>query len=212
VIRPRGEDTLRVGRSQVESAGNAAPHYFPASLPVEAGDVLALELLPGASIGVREAEGAATERWIEPVGGFYGLPDEGEGTGFDHEVLLRADLVPGGRLSQPQQILGAAAESATPGKVRMRVPAKISQPPARVEVAVVEVGGQVALDLFGSGRRQARMFVPGLRPGGQPIDLQTFTVPGEGSAEAGLWWVNLNAGRVIFHNFSVFPRELELLG
>jgi predicted Ser/Thr protein kinase len=212
VIRPRGPDTLRVGRSQVESAGNPAPHYFPAALPVETGDVLALELRPGASIGVRDADGAATERWFDPIGGFYGLPAEGEGTGFDHEISFRADFVPGGRLRQPPLLLGAAAAKAPPGKVRKQVPTLISEPRTRVDVAVVEVGGRVAMDVFDDGRRRARMFVPGLLPGGQPIDLQTFTYPGEGAAEAGLWWVNLNDGRAIFHNFSVYPRQIQLLG
>jgi hypothetical protein len=212
VIRPRGPDTLRVARSQFESAGNAAPHYFRTSLPVERGDIVALELGPGASIGVRETAGAATERWIAPVGGAYGLPDEGQGTGFDYEVMLRADFVPGGSIRQPPQLLGSAAARAAPGTVRKRVPVLISEPPTRVEVAVVEVGGRVALDLFQDRRRRARMFVPGLLPDGQPIDLASFTYEGEPAAEADLWWVNPNSGRVVFHFFHVLPHELQLLG
>jgi hypothetical protein len=212
VIRPRGPDTARVGRSQFESAGNAAPHYFHAALPVEAGDVLALELGSGASIGVRDTADAATERWLEPEGGAYGLPDQAEGTGLDDEVMLRADFVPGGRPTPPRQLLGAAAASAPPGTVRKRIPVRISEPPARVEVAAVEIGGRVALDLFQDGQRRARMFVPGLLPGGQPIDLDSYTYEGEPAAEADLWWVNPNSGRLIFRFFGVYPRELELLG
>ena len=212
VIRPRGPDTTRVARSQFESAGNSAPHYFRTSLPVEKGDAVGLQLGPGASIGVRETDGAATERWLAPVGGAYGLPDEGEGSGFDYELMLRADFVPGGRVREPPQLQGAAAASAPGGTVRERVPVKISVPPTRVEVAVVEVGERVALDLFNGGRRLARMFVPGLLPGGQPIELDAVTYPGEGFSEADLWWVNPNSGRVEFHFFGVYPRQLTLLG
>jgi hypothetical protein len=212
VIRPRGPDTVRVGRSQIESAGNAAPHYFRAALPVEAGDVLAVELGRDSSIGVRELPGATTERWLDPLGGAYGEPDRGEGTGLDHELMLRADFVPGGQVQPPDQLLGSRAAKAAPGTVRKRIPVSISEPPARVEVAAVEVGGRVALDLFQGGRRRARMFVPGLLPDGQPIDLDSYTYEGEGYSEADLWWVNPNSGRLVFHNFNVYPRELEFLG
>lgn len=212
VIRPRGPDTVRVGRSQFETAGNPAPHYFPTSLPVETGDIVALELGTGASIGVRETGGAATERWHAPEGGSYGLPDEGERTDFDYEVMLRADFVPGGDVRQPRQLLGSDAAEAAPGTVRKRVPVRISKPPARLVVAVVEIGGRVALDLFQGDRRRARMFVPSLLPGGQPIDLDSVTYEGEGTAEADLWWVNPSSGRLVFHFFNVYPRELELLG
>jgi Protein kinase domain len=212
VIRPRGPDTARVSRSQFESAGNAAPHYFHTALAVEAGDVLALELGRGASIGVRDKADAATERWFEPTGGFYGVPDQGEGTGLDDEIMLRADFVPGGSPPQPRQLLGAAAANAAPGTVRKRIPVRISEPPARVEIAAVEIGGRVALDLFRQGQRRARLFVPGLLPGGQPIDLDSYTYAGEPAAELDLWWVNPNSGRLIFRLFGAYSRELELLG
>jgi hypothetical protein len=212
VIRPRGADTVRVARSEFESAGNTAPHHFRTALPVERGDVLALELGTGAAIGVRETEGAATQRWLAPEGGAYGLPDEGEGTGFDHEVMLRADFVAGGTVEQPERLLGAAAAAAPPGTVRERIPVEISEPPTRVEIAVVEVGGRVALDLFDEGSRRVRMFLPGLVPGGKPVELEAVTYEGEGSAEADLWWVNPNSGRLTFHLFAVYPRELEFLG
>lgn len=212
VIRPRGADTLRVTRSLFESAGNEAPHYFPTSLPVEKGDVVALALGPGASIGVRDTDGAATERWLDPLGGIYGQPDEGEGSGFDYELMLRADFVAGGAIVQPEQLLGAAAAKAPSGTVRERRPLKISEPPTRVELALVEVGQRVALDVFQQGRRRARMFVPDMLPGGQPIELGAVTFPGEGFGEANTWWVNQNSGRLIFHHFTVFPRELELVG
>lgn len=212
VIRPRGAETVRVGKSQWESAGNDAPHYFRTSVPVETGDVVALELGPGSTIGIRETGDAATERWLDVLGGFYEAPDRREGTGFDYELAFRADFVPREKPAQPEQLLGAAAAEAPGGTVRERVPLKISDPPARVEIAAVEVGQRVAMDLFQGGTRRARMFVPGLLPLGQPVDIIAAPVAGEPFSEAGLWWVNPNSGRLQFHSFGVYARRFEFLG
>jgi hypothetical protein len=209
VIRPRGADTIRVNTSQFESAGNEAPHYFGTALPVEEGDLLGVRLAPGSRIGATERDGAETERWLAPVGGLYGLPDEG--AGLEDEIALRADFVPG-RVAQPEQLLGAAAADAPAGTVRERAKAEISKLATVIEVAVVETDGRVAIDLFRGGRRTARMFIPGLLPGGAPIDLGADTIPGEGFVQVGLFWVNPVSGRLIYHHFSAVPSELTLLG
>ena len=60
------------------------------------------------------------------------------------------------------------------GKVIDRIDLQISKPAARAPVALVEVGREVALDLFKGDRRIQRVFVPGLVPGGQPISLDKF--------------------------------------
>ena len=102
VIRPGGEDTIRVSRSQWEAAGNFAPHRFKTDQPVERGDQIGVQMGPGARIGVRDSGGATTDRWLRPLGGFYGRPDRGPGTGFDHEVLVRAEFVPGRKPAEPR--------------------------------------------------------------------------------------------------------------
>ncbi len=212
VIRPRGESTVRVSRSQWESVGNDGPHHFETSLPAEGGDVLGIELAPGATVGVAEVEGAETQRWFEPFGGAYGSPDRGPGTGFDHEVLLRADFVPGGEPEVPERLSGAAAANAPKGKVRERDEVTISKPAATVEVELVEVGDEVALDLLRDGRRIERVVVPDLVPEGQPIDMQTYTYEGEPMSEVDIWWVNPSSGRAIFHFFNVSERHIQFIG
>jgi hypothetical protein len=92
------------------------------------------------------------------------------------------------------------------------VTVEISRPRARVTVDLVEVGGRVALDLVRGGRRVARVTVPDLLPGGQPVDLTTYTYEGEPVSEAGVWWVNPNSGRMIFHFFNVSRSEFAFLG
>ena len=212
VLRPRGSDTTRVARSQWESAGNAGPHEFETDLAVEGGDLLAVELGPGASIGVRDAEGATTERWLAPTGGFYGSPDRKAGSGFDYEVLLRGDFVPGGTVDVPTPLTGGEAAAAPDGRVRERQQVTIDDPAAIVTVEVVEVGDRVALDLLGERRRRARIYVPGLIPGGRPIDIRDFTYEDQSSSEVDLWWVNPNSGRSVFHFFEVTPHQIRYLG
>jgi serine/threonine-protein kinase len=212
VIRARGEDTVRVARSQWEVAGNDAPTRFATDLPVERGDLLAVELGSGASIGVAEAEGAGTHRWFEPAGGLYGSPDRLAGTGFDYELLLRADFVAGAEPSKPEKLTGEEAAAAPDGDVRRRIEVEISQPPATVEVELVELDDRVALDMYRGDRRIERIFVPDLIPGGQPIDLKFYVYEGEEFSEVGVWWVNPNSGRAIFHFFNASERHIDFVG
>ncbi len=209
-IRPRGSETLRLARSQWESAGNPGPHYFETQIAVEAGDQLGIELGRGAGIGVSESAGSTTQRWIEPLGGAYGSPDRAEGTGFDYEIALRADFVPGGQVAQPPRITGDAAARAPDGLVRDHAPLLLEKPqPTRLRMELVEVGERVALDALKDGRRTLRVFIPGLRPEGIPIELKTYGYPGESIGEVDVWWVNPISGRAIFQYFIVGDGFLE---
>jgi serine/threonine-protein kinase len=212
VIRARGEDTARVARSQWETVGNDAPHRFTADLPVERGDLLALELGPGASVGVAETEGATTDRWFEPTGGAYGSADRSSGSGYDFELLLRADFVAGAEQTKPEKLTGKEAAAAPDGRVRERVEVEISKPRATVDVELVEVGGRVALDMYRGERRIERIFVPDLLPGGQPVDLKVYTYEGEEFSEIDVWWVNPNSGRMVFHFFNASERHIDFVG
>jgi hypothetical protein len=211
VIRPRGSDTIRAGRSQWEFAGNPGPHRFETRLPVEAGDQIGVELGPGASIGVSDAEGAATQRWLQPKGGFYGAPDRGPNTGLDYEVALRAEFVPDARVGLPRRIVGRAAANARDGRVRDRKPLVVGGS-RRLTVELVEVSGRVVLDVLRRDRRTLRVFIPDLQPGGAPVELKTVEYPGEPFGEADVWWVNTNSGRLIFHFFVVGEGHLEAAG
>ena len=211
VIRPGGDDTIRVTKSQFETAGNVAPHRFRTDLAVERGDQIGLQMGPGARIGVRDAEGATTQRWLRRVGGFYGRPDRGPGTGFDHEVLVRAEFVAGRKLAQPDELTGAAAARAPAGKLRRRERLQISKPRSRVTVELREVGQRVALDLVRGGQRVERLFLPGLRPGGDPINLAVLTVDGEPYGGVDVRWVNLNSGRMTFHGLTVSRSDIQYI-
>jgi hypothetical protein len=212
VIRPRGADTVRVAVSPWESAGNKAPTRFASNLPVERGDVIGLQLAPGATIGVRSTEGATTDRWLDVLGGFYEEADRGAGTGFDYEMLLRAEFVPGGELRAPEEVSGAAAASLPDGRVRRSSDVVIARPRAEVTVQLVEVGDRVALDLRDGGARTARMLIPGLLPGAQLIKFETFAVEERDSFGVGLFWVNPSGGRAIYRSFGVSRSHIKFLG
>jgi hypothetical protein len=212
VIRPRGDDTIRAAKSQWESAANPAPTRFASNLAVERGDVLGLQMGPGARIGVRATDGATTERWLNPLGGFYESSDLGGGTGFDYEVLLRADFVPGGTLRAPEELTGRALATAPDGLVRRSLEVEIAKPRANVTVEIVEVGNRVALDVVRGDRRVARMLIPGLLPQAQVFNLKYYSLEEQDHVEVGLFWVNPNSGRAIYRNFSVTRSNIKFLG
>jgi serine/threonine kinase PknH len=204
VIRPGGDDTIRIALSDRESVGNEAPHYFETEIPVEQGDLVDVELSPGATIGVLETEGATTQRWLKPEGGFFGRPDRGAGTGFDYELALRADLVPGAKPEVPEQLLGKAAARAPDGVVRKSADVDISTPADTVTIELVEVKGKVYLDLLNDGRRRARIGVPGLLPGGQLVGLELLPLDGEPFSAVGVSWINPNSGRLLVLGYSAY--------
>ncbi len=212
VIRPRGEDTVRVGKSLWESVGNTAPHGFRTALPVERGDLLGIQLAPGAAVGVAETDDAETQRWIAPADGFYGNPTRGPGTGFDYELAVRADFVAGAVLESPERLTGGEALRAPDGLVRRLKEVEISKPEGTVDVALTEVGDRVALDLLVSGDRQERLFVPGLEAGGMPIAMESSLIEGEEFAGVGVFWVNPKSGRAIFRGFTVSRSQIRYLG
>jgi hypothetical protein len=212
VIRPRGTDTLRPVRSQWEYAGNAAPHYFKTRLPVEQGDQVGIELGTGASIGVSDAAGATTERWRKPSGGAYGAPDLEAGTGFDYELALRVDFIAGDRVPAPPRLTGDAAAKAPDGFVRASQPLKVDDPdPIQLRVDLVEIGPEVALDVFRGDVRTQRIFIPDLRSLGVPVTLEAFRYPGEAFGEVGVYWVNPSSGKSIFHDYILGEGAVELV-
>ncbi len=215
VIRPRGDDTIRATRSQWEFAGNAGPHRFTTRLPVEAGDQVGVELGYGASIGVSEAEGATTQRWLEPLGGAYGNADLGEDSGFEYEVALRAEFVPNAETPLPEHLTGRAAATAPDGRVRKRRPLIVDLDrgrATRLSVELVEVRGRVVLDVLDGTRRTMRVLLAGLQPEGIPVELKTARYPGEPFGEAGIWWVNPNSGRLIFRFLNLGRETIEFAG
>src|SRR4029079_16191052 len=126
--------------------------------------------------------------------------------------MLRAEFVPGREQRQPRQLTGADAANAPAGHVIDTDALQISKPPVTVHLALVELNDSVALDLVNGGERRARMFLPQLVPGGNPLDLKRATYKGEGFGEADVWWVNPNSGRLTFHYVVVYPANFEFSG
>lgn len=208
ILRERDAKLKQVSKSQVELASDASPHRFVTNLPVESGDAIALVVSPGAGIGVRDGvSGATTSRWLPRLRGFFESPTAGPGSGFDHELLLRADYVPNGEVRLPPQINGARAASAPDGKVLGRESVTLVEGGHRVQLVVVEVGDAVALDLLRNQRRVARVTLPRFRPQGR---LTTFAATPEGFVD--LEWINLDSGRALFEFFGFDSRSFIYYG
>ena len=103
LLRRREGVLVPIARTPFARVPDDGVHAFPADLPIRRGDRVAVVLAPGATIGVRrDAPGATTVRWLgslAPLGARP--PDREEGSGFDHELLVRVEYVPG---AQPRLI------------------------------------------------------------------------------------------------------------
>ncbi len=179
---------------------------------MEGGDQVGIELGPGASIGVSDAEGATTQRWFNPTGGAYGTPDRGPGTELDYEVALRADFVPDEVVEPPRHLTGSAAANAPDGRVRDVEPLKVDSLDEPLRIELVEIGNDVAVDVLSEGRRTLRVFLPDLVPLGVPVELKTVRYAGEPFGEVDVWWVNPNTGRSIFHFLALGKGHVEFAG
>lgn len=209
VLRPRDGGAFQVALSATESAGSAGVHTFDTDVPVERGDLVGLVVAPGSAVGVRDGtSGATTNRWLPPVAGAGRPSDQGARTGFDHELLLRVGILPGGRRHSPPQVIGAAAERLPPGR-RLRAQS-VELDGRTVQLALVQVGSTFALDELVGGRRAARIEVPDLRPRAQ---LVLFEAAAWADNLAGLDvnFVNEGSARVVQRTYAVTAGGFELL-
>jgi Protein kinase domain len=208
VFRPHGSGFTQVSRSPNEFAENDGVFSFAADLPVQRGDRVGLVAVEGTGLGVRAVEGATTDRWLPNIEGNE-PPDLRRG--FDKELLLRVEYVPGGEPRMPRQLTGAAAASAPAGRVEERSRLRYADGPA-VEIDLVATGGRYVLDQVLRGRRAARIDVPGFLP--QHGDVITFDAYAE---EAGsglgiyLEYVATNSSRVLNHFYAAFPSGFQFV-
>src|SRR5439155_5743845 len=121
-------------------------------------------------VGARATTGATTERWIPHVAATR-RPDFAAGQGFDDELLLRVELMPGAKRRLPSLVSGPAAARLASGRMVARRRAHfVNHRP--VEIDVVQVGQQYVLDELLEGSRVARIGLPGFRAGGKIITLE----------------------------------------
>ena len=91
-----------------EFVTNDGVTLFTTDLAIERGDIVGLVVVPGSGVGARATAGATTQRWIPHVGNTR-RPDFPAGQGWNDEVLLRVELIPGGKTQPPHQVGGSAA-------------------------------------------------------------------------------------------------------
>jgi hypothetical protein len=208
VLRPRGKGVFQITRSRNEFVDRRV-HAFPTDVAVEQGDLVGLVVVPGSAAGVRTGVGGAgTERWVPYVHGPARPPNRAQ---RGHELLFRVEYVPGARQRQPAQIAGAAARTLPAGRGLARHRARVRG--TVVEVRLVALGRRVVLDQFVDGRRDARMEVPDLRPGGGRVITFTMDNTTKGAHEFGIYveFANADSTRLLSHYLVARPGALELL-
>lgn len=201
VIRRRGDRYVPIARSRYALVPDTGVHVLPANLAVRAGDLIGVQLAPGAAIGVRRGvAGATTARWLGQLF-LEARPIElGPGSGFDHEILLRVDYTRGAKPTVAGQLSGRAARLAPAGRELRSRTVEVRGRLRRV--AVVELAGAIALDLFAGDRRLARLPDPEVDPAGRLLNFAT-----SGLRYPVLRWRNPD-GRTIAHEYAVGARTL----
>ena len=202
VVAPRGDRFFLRARSELASIPDETLHVLPANMPIRAGDLVGLEITPGAAVGVRpEIGGATTARWLGPLLISPRSPDREANTGFDHELMLRVDYVPGAEWEPPGLLIGTEAENARPGHVRGALEVDLRAAGART-VAVVRLPDRVAVDLFDDRRRVVRLGAPDMDPRGRLLGIT-----GHGRPLALVRWRNPD-GHVVRHDYTIGPDSL----
>jgi hypothetical protein len=144
---------------------------MPANLPVKAGDLLGLEVTPGAVIGVSDAPDAATARWFGPIV-LTVRAVEPHSPPLDRELLLRVEYVPGAHWHPAGEVVGPAAAEAPAGRLAAHL--DLGRPDLRVELRQTATG--VVVDLLKRGRRVARAQVPDARSSGSLVSFTLASV------------------------------------
>jgi len=183
VLRRRGSRYFLVARTPYVHVQGDGLHVMPANLPVSAGDLVGLEVTPGAVIGVADAPGAQTARWFGPIV-LTVRPAEPHDPPLRREVLLRVEYTPGATWGPPGELTGNAAASAPAGALvaRLRV-----DPTLRMELR--RTARDVAVDLVERGRRAARIAVADADPGGRLSVFQLASIR-FGKPIIGVRWQN----------------------
>jgi hypothetical protein len=206
-LRPRAGGASQFTRSENEFVENDGIFTFRTDLAVERGDLLGLVVIGGSGVGARPEDGAATERWIPHVAGTR-RPDFPAGKGLDDELLLRVELMPGGKQRLPHQVVGVAAARLPPGRLVARRRARFLNGRG-VEIDVAEVDKQFVLDELFDGRRAARIDLPGFRAGGRIVTLEL--TPAEDSVDVYVEYVGPESARIVAHFLPADARGFDYI-
>jgi protein kinase-like protein len=203
VLRPRGDRFDSIARTRFERVPDERVHAIPADLPIRAGDLVGLEVAPGAAVGIRrDAREATTARWFTPLTSLRPM-ERGPGSGFDHELQLRVEYMPGAKWRPPGLLTGRVAERARRGRELAADDVQMADGEVR-RVAAVRLRDHVAFDLFAGKRRMARLVVAGADPRGTLLGLAAYPKrPGIVRIE----WRN-RARRTITHDYAVGAKSI----
>jgi Protein tyrosine and serine/threonine kinase len=199
VLRRHGDSLFMVARTPYLAVPDEGLHVLPANLPVRAGDLVGLSVAPGATVGVRDAGGAAVARRFGPAD----VSAERFERGFDEELLLRVEYVPGASWRPAGLLTGQAAARAAAGRELDAL-----EPEPGVRLAAVSVAGRIVVDLHSRGRRVARLSVRDADPAGRLGSLTTQRVR-LGKTIVRLSWRNPDG--LVSHYYAVGARSLAPL-
>jgi hypothetical protein len=204
VLRRHGRAYFTVAHTPDSTVPDGGVHTLPAYLPVRPGDLVGLEVAPGAAVGVRRvARGTTTVRWFGPLVYDVRPPERGAGTGFDHELLLRVEYVPGVDWRVDGELRGSAASSAPAGRVVRRFVVRAGQ-----QLAVARIGRRVVVDLFNGARRVSRLRLSDADAAGKPAAIEIRRIR-LGRPIVRVSWEN--ADDVVTHEYVVGERVLTPL-
>ena len=204
VLRPHGRAYITAARTPYVTISDGGVHTQTANLPVEPGDLVGLEVTPGAAVGVRRgASGARTVRWFGPLVYDVRRPERGDGTGFDHELLLRVEYEPGATWRIDGELRGRAALSAPAGEVVRRFVVAHGQ-----ALSVARVAGRVAVDLVNDGRRVVRVTLTDADTAGTPGTIEVRRVRLNLPIVRVNWQ---NSDELVSHEYVVSKESLSLL-
>jgi hypothetical protein len=172
VLRRRGTRYEAMARSDPILADGE--RTVDTDLPIRAGDIVGVELSPGAGVGVRrDVAGAAIARWIGPLTIEPRAPDRTDASAG--ELMLRVDYEPGAAWRPAGLLEGPRAAAAPAGRtLGMQT---VDLPGGRTRTAAVVRADGVAVDLFRGGRRTTRLPVRGADPRGRLVRLETLGRP-----------------------------------
>ena len=157
VLRPRDNSYFQIARSRNEFVNGPGVQHFAADLQVEEGDRLALALVSGSGVGYHLDRSGSSIQWSPPLAGITKAPKPGA----KGELLLGADVLPGGHQRMPRTLSGNAAAREPAGIVLTEERARLSDG-TPTQVRLVTLDGRGHLDVFIDGHRVARSGVPGM--------------------------------------------------
>lgn len=206
VLRRHGSVFQAITRTDFARIPDERLHVLAANLPIRAGDVVGLQVTPGAAVGVRRAvKGATTARSFAALTFKARTFDRGARSGFDYEVLLRVEYEPGARATVSGLLSGRAAAKAPAGQELVSRDVEPLQGQVRT-LALVALPGAIAVDLFNSGRRLERLVVAGADVRGRVLGFDTF-----GEPIVRLRWRNPD-GQSVARDYAVGSRSIAPSG